>query len=196
MPLLFALVQHSALVVSDRLQEGEFLFTFHDDLCIKSLPNRTGSGRTSLSVTWTWVSLVCWMAGGWRSLRTGSHSAQSTERNPKTPERIMSTGLRCSTLGETKRRRTLSWLGEVAERGLSCWQERLGAFLRRNSPVHLQFGVATPGQHGLDATMECVVELCSRTSFCLIPVGWQSFWWVDGETPHVQEVLAATRHLG
>ena len=33
MPLLFALAQHSALVaISERLQEGEFLFAFHDDL--------------------------------------------------------------------------------------------------------------------------------------------------------------------
>ena len=31
-----------------------------------------GSGRTFLSVTWTWVSLACWTAGGWRSLSTGS----------------------------------------------------------------------------------------------------------------------------
>ena len=41
MPMLFALGQHSALVaISERLQEGEFLFAFLDDLYIKSSPNR------------------------------------------------------------------------------------------------------------------------------------------------------------
>ena len=81
-------------------------------------------------------------------------------------------------------------VGRGAERGLSCWQEWLGGgrggVLRRNSPVHLQFGVgedsghvrlaATPRQYGLDAMMECVVELCRLTSFRLVAVGWQSFW--------------------
>ena len=42
MPLLSALAQHSAFVaISERLQEGEFLFAFEDDLYIKSHPNRT-----------------------------------------------------------------------------------------------------------------------------------------------------------
>ena len=41
MPMLFALGQHSALVaISERLQEGELLFAFHDDLYVKSSPNR------------------------------------------------------------------------------------------------------------------------------------------------------------
>ena len=41
MPLLFALGQHSALVaVSERLHVGELLFAFHDDLYIKSSPDR------------------------------------------------------------------------------------------------------------------------------------------------------------
>ena len=40
MPMLFALGQHSALVaISERLQ-GELLFAFHDNLYIKSFPNR------------------------------------------------------------------------------------------------------------------------------------------------------------
>ena len=41
MPMLLALGQHSALVaISERLQEGELLFAFHDDLYVKSSPNR------------------------------------------------------------------------------------------------------------------------------------------------------------
>ena len=41
MPMLFALGQHSALVaILERSQEGELLFAFLDDLCIKSSPNR------------------------------------------------------------------------------------------------------------------------------------------------------------
>ena len=41
MPMLFALGQHSALVaISERLQEGELLFAFLDDLYIKSSPSR------------------------------------------------------------------------------------------------------------------------------------------------------------
>ena len=37
MPMLFALGQHSALVaILERLQEGELLFAFHDDLYVKS----------------------------------------------------------------------------------------------------------------------------------------------------------------
>ena len=41
MPMLFALGQHSALVtISERLQEGELFFAFHDDLYVKSSPNR------------------------------------------------------------------------------------------------------------------------------------------------------------
>ena len=41
MSMLFALGQHSALVaISERLQEGELLFAFHDDLYVKSSPNR------------------------------------------------------------------------------------------------------------------------------------------------------------
>ena len=40
MPMLFAL-GHSALVaISERLQEGELLAAFHDDLHVKSSPNR------------------------------------------------------------------------------------------------------------------------------------------------------------
>ena len=41
MPMLLALGQHSALVaISERLQEGELLFAFHDDLYVKSSSNR------------------------------------------------------------------------------------------------------------------------------------------------------------
>ena len=76
-------------------------------------------------------------------------------------------------------------MGEVAERGMSMLPQRRPR-VGRGGHVRL---VATP-HHILDMTMESVVDLCRRTSFCLVVVARrvglmvrpvvQTFWFKCG----------------
>ena len=156
------------------------------------------------------------MAGGWRSL-TGSHSstapswpstplwsAQSTEMEPRDPERIRSTGSRCSTLGETKRRRTPSWWGEVGRARLVVLAGEVGG---RFSAETAQFisslaWVKTQGMSDLlrrhastawTRRWSALLSCAAARAFASSLLDGRASGGVDGETFHAQEVLAAAR---
>ena len=96
----------------------------------------------------------------------------------------MSTGSRCSTLGETKKRLTPSWLGEVAERFVVLAGEVVGRFS------------AETAQFISRRRWSALLSFAAARAFASSLLDGRASVGVDGVTPNVQEVLAAARHLG